>query len=360
MAKRDRAKDNWDHWLHIHRLDRRFPTLPPLEGADFDRKFYQRPDNEVEIGVSNIASAIDGASKTHIQFTPGHGATTMFRAVLRRLNNQPIRRLHVAIDIAEYLEAKKDIGDVIWEEIHRKVFFHLLVSDWYMAFYGNKKQLFQLLFDYTGFTQFSDYLDSCRTRIFSEEKPADRIDEEVLATFKYRPNRSSLGDLFETLFTRLGVNTILLFDVPRTASEDDLLSLMSEIKAFDEEIIRARTDYPAAAVSEVYFGTAVSLKRLEATYNRDYHKVVVPPYTRAEVFKILTNHYSGVQPVLVPTESVISILSASYLDNIWSATKSLNEMMEDLKKSLLNLLDCPRDKVSFGMFQDPVPHGGQR
>jgi hypothetical protein len=353
MLKRDRAKLNWTHWLHIHGLDTFFPKLPPLEGTDFDRKFYQRPDNEV--GVGNISAAIYGASKTQIQFTPGHGATTMFRAVLRRLNSQPVRRLHIAIDGAEYLDGSKDLGDLIWKEIHRKVFLQLLASDWFTSLYGNKKQSFQLLFDYPAFTQFSDYLDSTRTKVL-HAKAGDIVDKEVLASFKYRPDRSSLGDLFETLFLRLGVDTILLFDVPRIAPSDDLLSLMSEIKAFDEEI-RRRKDYPAAAISEVYFGTAVSLQTLEATYHRDYHKVVVPPYNRAEVFKILTNHY-GVQTFV--RESVISILSASYLDNIWSASKSLDEMMEDLKQSLLGLLDCSRDKVSFGMFQDPVPPGGRQ
>jgi hypothetical protein len=352
MAPKNRAKDNWAHWLHIHRLEAQFPELPRLTDSDFDRKFYQRPDNEV--GVTNILAAISGAPRTLIQFTRGHGVTTMFRAVLRRLNSQPVRRLHVAIDIAEYLESEKDVGDVIWEEILWNVFRQLVSSNWYGQLYGMRQKSFQLVFDTTGYAQFTDYIDAMRVRLI-RSKGGDR---DALNSFRCQANLESLGTLFRTLLEKLGIETVLLFDVPHSASQDDLLSLMSEIKAFDEQV-RAQGGYPPAAVTEVYFGTAASLRALEATYSRDYHRVEVPAYNPAEVFAILTNHY-GVQHVMRPAESVISILSASYLDNVWSATKSLADMMQDLKGSLLKLLDCPRDKVSFGMFQDPTPTSGRQ
>ena len=350
MLKLNRVKQNWAHWLYIHHLDARFPMLPALEGNDFDKKYYQRPANEA--GVDDILGAISGSPRTHIQFTPGHGATTMFRAALRRLNSQPIRRLHVAIDIAEHMKRGEEIGDILWENIHRDVFRQLVIRDWYTHLHGNKRQSFQLLFDYTGYATFSDYLDSTRARL-ADSVAGDREDREALLSFKYTPTILSLGTLFKILLGQLGVETVILFDVPRAIDTDGLLSLMGEIKAFDEQV-RIKQDFPQAALSEVYFGTAPSLTSLRTTYHRDYYTVDVPPYNRAEVFSLLASHY-GVQYGSQPAQSLITILSASYLDNVWSASKTLAEMMDDLKESLLTQLDCARDKVSFGMFQDPAP-----
>jgi hypothetical protein len=351
------ANSNWEHWLYIHNLEPLFPQLPPLKGDDFERKFYQRPENEV--GMNDILAAISGAAKTKIVFTPGHGSTTMFHAVLRRLNSQPTRRLHVPIDIAEYSGQDEEIGDVIWEDIHRNIFRQLMTSDSFTHLHGTRRTSFQLLFDQAGFSNFTDYFDSTRARLVRTNLGSDE-EKKILASFKYPPRISSLGDLFHVLLIELGVETVLLFDVPRTADTQDLLSLMSEVKAFDEQV-RRRAEFPNAALTEVYFGTSGSLRILEATYHRDYQTVEVPPYNRAEVFAILTKHY-GVRYVTYPTQtqSLITILSASYLDDVWSSSKSLSEMMNDLKLALLNHLDCSRDRVSFGMFQDPAQARGKQ
>jgi len=350
-----RIKQNWSHWLFIHHLDARFPALPALEGTDFEKKFYQRPANEA--GVDDILNAIAGSPRTHIQFTPGHGVTTMFRAVIRRLNSQSIKRLHVAIEIANYLDGDDELGDVIWADIHRDLFRQLVFRDWYTHLHGTRKTTFQLLFDYSRFSSFSDYLDSTRLRL-ERSVAGDREDRDTLATFKYDSSITSLGALFNILLGQLGVETVLLFDVPRAASTDHLLSLMAEIKAFDEQV-RVSAAFPQAALSEVYFGTAGSLKELKGTYHRDYYSLEVPPYNMAEVFSILTSHY-GVQYGLQPAQSLITVLSTSYLDDVWSASKTLKQMMDDLKLSLLEHLDCPREELSFGMFQDPAQGARRR
>ena len=348
MAKANPTKQNWAHWLYIHHLATQFPELQPLDDNEFDRKFYQRPDNEV--GIKDILSAAYGAPRTMVQFTPGHGGTTMFRAVLERLTSQQIRRLYVPIDVARYVDGTDEISDVIWADIHRNVFRQLVTRDWYPHLYAMTKQSFQLLFDSTGFTHFPDYLDSIQTRLLNS-LPGDDEDRDTLRTFKYKPDLASLGSLFTTLFENLGVVTVLLFDIPRSAKPKHLLPLMGEIKAFDEQ--ERKSKFPPAALTEVYFGTASSLTTLKTTYHREYHVVSVPPYTPAEVFAILTRHY-GVDYGSHTNQSLITVLSASYLDDVWSSSKSLAEMMRDLKQSLLKRLDCLRDRVSFGMFQDPV------
>jgi len=354
MMNENLAKSNWEHWLYIVNLEQHFPELKPLTGDDFEQKFYQRPEND--IGINDILAAISGAAKTKIVFTPGHGATTMFHAVLRRLNSQPTRRLHVPIDVAKYLGQDEEIGDVLWESIHRDIFRQLMTSDSFTLLHGTRRTSFQTLFDQAGYSDFIDYFYSTKLKLV-RAKPGSEDEKKLLASFKYTPRISSLGDLFHVLLIELGVETVLLFEVPRTAKTQDLLSLMSEIKAFDEQV-RVRAQFPKAALTEVYFGTAATLGTLEATYHRDYQTLEVPPYNMAEVFAILTKHY-GIRYVTYPTQiqSLITILSASYLDRVWNSSKSLKEMMEDLKLSLLNHLDCPRNKVSFGMFQDPAPGG---
>jgi hypothetical protein len=357
MIDENLANSNWEHWLYIVNLEPHFPELPPLTGDDFERKFYQRPENE--IGMNDILAAISGAAKTKIVFTPGHGATTMFQAVLRRLNSQPTRRLHVPIDVAKYLGEDEEIGDVLWEHIHRDIFRQLMTSDSFTHLHGTRRTSFQILFDQARFSNFIDYFNSTRARLL-HAKPGSDEENKLLASFRYAPSISSLGDLFHVLLIELGVETVLLFDVPRTANTQALLSLMGEVKAFDEQV-RIRAQFPKAALTEVYFGTSGTLGTLEATYHRDYQTVEVPPYNMAEGFAILTKHY-GVRYVTYPiqTQSLITILSASYLDDVWSSSKSLSEMMRDLKLSLLNHLDCPRNKVSFGMFQDPAQAGGKQ
>ena len=338
-----RIAQNWAQWLHIHRLDADFPSLHPLMGQDFDHRFFERPVDEV--GVTAVLTAALGAPRTQVEFAAGHGVTTMFRAVLRKLTSayESIRRVHVAIDLADYNADK--VCDEFWRDIRRAVFAELVGSNLYGGLYGARRQSFQMLFDRQGYATFDDYLTAAANSVHNSPRDPVRH-SEALQSLRYDDNVASLGALFAYLFDELGVATVVLFDVASSASEDTLFALMGEVKSIDEQV-----RVPPAAVSEVYFGSASSLSKLRGTYHRDYHRLVVPPYNPAELFAILAKHYgSGA------ADSLIAILHASYVDAVWSSTKPIVTMMDDLRNSLLSRLDCPREHVSYGMFQD-APSG---
>jgi len=345
-----RRAENWDHWLYIHHLDMDFPTLHPISDDEFEWKFFEREKRAVV--VSSIVDAVLGSPRTQIQFAAGHGVTTTFNAVLRRLNDyEPIRRIPIPIDVARY--GADDLTEALWRDIREVIFRELVATNRYERLYGNRKQMFQTLFDTQGFTSFKDYIDSTKQALEGPARDPARL-RSALDSFRYGDDMGAVGALLQVLFGNLAIETFLLFDIPSNAPVDTLLVLMSEIKKFDETV-RAQPEFPPAAVSEAYFGTAASHDEIRATYARDYYRVPVPPYNRAEAFAILTNHYGNRDPNR-RFDSVATILSASYLDDVWKASKSLAGMMEDLKASLLSHLDIPRDRVSYGMFQDP-PRG---
>jgi hypothetical protein len=335
---------NWDLWLHIHQLEREFPRLRPLSPGDFETVLYQRAEHE--IGVNQVATAILGSPLTLAEFAPGHGITTMFRAVRTTLASafESSRRLQIAVDLANY--DADSLFETLWENIHQDIFRELVSNNWHARLYGQRRQAFQKLFDVTGYATFPDYINAMQRSV-----DEDGVGLSTLKSFRYEASVESLVKLFSALFEQLAVETLFMVDIPSDADEETILPLMSEIKAFSDRVAFNK-GFPPAAWSEAYFGTADALNTVQGTWERDYHRVVVPPYNPAELYAILTKHYRSKRD-----DSLIAILSAYYLDDVWSASEPMTHIMDELRRSLRQRLDCPRDQVSYGMFQDPP---GQR
>ena len=307
------SKDSFQYWKELVGLENTdFPQLIDLKDYNIERATI------VPTRLAPIKAAIAANSTVSVQVQPGWGATTLFRYLKYDLRKDSLT-LIVNYDYeANKLDENLTQADFIFQ------------TKWKMASYicrmfRDKPMQPIYMYDVMGFedTGVSPWQGHLR-RLMRGLDTCEKDSEKFYALFPFFA-RHSVDECVDYFLRNFQIRTVFLYLFPQKVSTDAVFALVGIIKnLYDGKEIQP------AAMREVYISTPRVFRRLRETYERPYHIENYPPYSAAEIFRMLVSTY----PIEDSAQSINDLFSPEYITAVYDPKSTLRKIMKQVERDI--------------------------
>ena len=328
----NRAEKNLDFWRRLVGLEASFPALERVNEKDLKDQTSLNPDVEAEIRASIASHEL-----TQIIVEPGWGATTLFRYILRDARDRAVERLILPISID--LEAKGSADRLTFDRLEHEIKYQIigLLIDRPWEADLNRDLYFEFIeYDYE--TDIAAFRAGMRHFLFDERPDAESLEKQ----FPFL--RLPLHNVMNELLDNCRIQTALYFHIPSEAKPQAIRDLVRSQKTLVES-----GQVAPAAMREVYVCSAQQRNELERDFERKFNVVHCPRYSAAEVFAMLVNRYSPRVPGMQGgnRQGLAVVFAETFVAEAWDGAKSLGDLLDRVRKAMLQRLDCEQNKVPF-------------
>ena len=327
-------------WLTEHELPTCFPEVsllpvasPFVEDADL---YLRQTGKELEDCVSRIFNS----PRTMVHFKPGHGTSTLARAVHDK-GRQDSRGLYLIVEPMKLQRAglsREGIDQVLGNAL-AVAFLSRDFSNIQNA--QSEAELLQIV-KFPDTNTFKHFCNQYRATVERGRPMPPQIQkwlDEAGARFS-----TNIAEISQTLHGQLNIVTLLLFDFSHDTGENDVLRTSRAMKWFEENRRLSIPNFPRMALIEAYFGSTEILNMFQSNWDVVYDHIEIPAYNAEEIFHILTQRF---RPKNLRREVPLqTIMHPDFAELAYDPERTLNEILQRMRALILESVDVPKKNMT--------------
>ncbi|MCX6579204.1 MAG: hypothetical protein NT166_03385 [Candidatus Aminicenantes bacterium] len=330
-----RAEENLKFWKALVNLPDHFPKLNPLTD-----------ENVIDMMVINqeiektIFNSISSKPLTHVVVQKGSGLTTLYTYIFQKYFQRSFENLAIPVNFdLSVPEWEQNISSQwIEQEIKKQVIQNLIQNPWDNVL---EEAYYFYCINYQEDTDFYAYRAEMLKFLSGRKDSAWRTFSNSFPFTKRR-----LDDFLNYLLDNLRIQTVVFYHFPGDLSDEQvILDFISAIKTIYEV-----NQFRKAAMREVYYSTTEIQRDLDREFKRDFNVIYYPRYTAAEIFAMLVKRYRPYSPGMagkITPMDLSSVFSEEFVKKAWEEDISLAAIIKQIKKLMLERLDCDRKEVPY-------------